>query len=449
MGFLKKPEDTDKITLPINQSKHTKHELANRTQQAFNNRIAINYQIQSKPYKSLLAYVEGYPAIVQYYKKLDAYIDKQTSNVTIPSHWSDIVGKAYDLIQNMQIKLESPISIDPNEDTTETSITGAAVVYPGVDPHVGDLFLMELEQTAIFTVTNVVPLSYHNDTFYRVEFSFYDYLTDEFLNTLQQVTINIYVFDLDVYFSSEYALLKSDNYTKLASADTVIAYCLEQLQLNNYDRTLNSFIRWDTITENNEETKIKIYDPLVVEFFNIINTFYSMPNVAQLLMSYVNDTFRNTVWYRLLGNITNVSNQYEVIGILVPWQFDVMISSLVNMRVALCVESADKFLRSPYIRTFTTEGLITEESTLPNYLFTKDFYLAINGKEYNQENLTELETLLLQIVNNQMENASSVIEEKLLGAQISIDYGALNDLYFYVLVIYILKKYKQYIQQEV
>ena len=443
MGFLKKPEDIDKINLPINQTDQTKHKLANETQQAFNNRLAMNYQIQSKSYKSLLAYTEGYTAIVQYYKKLSAYVDKQTSSITIPSHWSDIVGKAYDLIRNMTIKLESPISINPDEDTTETVITGAAVVYPGINPHVGDLFLMQLDQTVVFIVTNTTPLSYHNDTLYRIEFAFYSYLTDDILNTLQQVTINVYVFDLDLYFNSNNAILKSSNYTKLENIDTVITQCLDQLQINHYDKTLDSFIRWDV------EIQDKIYDPLAIEFFNIINTFHNVSSVAQLLVFYVTDTFKNTIWYRLLGNVTNVTNQYEIIGLSTSWQFDVMISSLINTKVLLCVESQKTFLQSSYVKSIITERIITDETVLDHYMFTNDFYLAVNGNSYVEANLTEFEILLLQIINNQMETASPTIEQKLLATKITIDKGFLSNLYFYILTIFILKKYKQYLLDKV
>jgi hypothetical protein len=164
----------------------TEKNITNANKDTFINRTAISPSRYSGVYDSLLRYVEGIPATVDYFKRNISYLEKHSGEVTFSLERSD-VEYSFTHIHTMEIKLKEQLTIEYDSETTETTIEGSALIYPGIEPNVGDLFLFTLPDNLIgvFIVNNVTRLSIQQGSHYEISFNLWNFLNTDIQDKIQ------------------------------------------------------------------------------------------------------------------------------------------------------------------------------------------------------------------------------------------------------------------------
>lgn len=126
------------------------------------------YEETDKPYKSMIAYVEGAPWTVDYYSQV---VGKNSELKAIDT-LADGGHQSYIRINNLELRVTSPLSDSYDPDTATMKTTGTAHMYSSVVPNVDDHFITEtMDKTiTIFKVSGVTVASTSNDTVYEIEY---------------------------------------------------------------------------------------------------------------------------------------------------------------------------------------------------------------------------------------------------------------------------------------
>lgn len=125
-------------------------------------------QSRFEPRQSLLTMIQGSIFVSDYFNQV---LDKndaakaQAQNLDAPY-------QQYNLIRALEGRLQGDFSFSANDDDKTKTVTGEMIIYPGVVPNDGDMFLADTGdgRRGIFTVTRCVPLSYYKQTCYTIQF---------------------------------------------------------------------------------------------------------------------------------------------------------------------------------------------------------------------------------------------------------------------------------------
>lgn len=126
-------------------------------------------QSRFQPLQSLITQISGSIYVVEYYTQLLGSNDApKPLQVELDAPYQQ-----YDLIRQLEIRLQGELSYSQNDDDKNQVVTGEAILYPGLIPNEGDMFLADVGQNrrGIFAVTNTSRLSYYKQTCYRIMFS--------------------------------------------------------------------------------------------------------------------------------------------------------------------------------------------------------------------------------------------------------------------------------------
>lgn len=150
-------------------------------------------------FKRLSGLVEGYPLTVDFYgQKLGESNDVREIDVAQSS-----VFQQYYKVIGLSIKVEDPLSLNSDDNTQLSTITGSAIMPPDVRPNTFDYFVFATARgrKTLFRITNVTRLSMQRDSMYKVEYQMVGYVDEgqalsEF-NSLECKVIEKYVFRAD------------------------------------------------------------------------------------------------------------------------------------------------------------------------------------------------------------------------------------------------------------
>jgi hypothetical protein len=148
------------------------------------------------PLKSLMQYIEGSSWIVSYYSQI---LDQDNENSPQQIDRNPIY-QQYLLIHELEMKVQQPLTVTQNQESKEMEVTGSAMLYPGLIPNKGDMFLADVGdgRAGIFTITTVEKKSLLKDTTYRIDYVLKNYTSPEILADLQRKTIR------EAYFVKDY-----------------------------------------------------------------------------------------------------------------------------------------------------------------------------------------------------------------------------------------------------
>jgi hypothetical protein len=422
-------------------------EIAQAATHLYNTKIAATRQ-DDDIIKKMAIYTDGYPVIVKYFKKLESYLNKQTADITIPLNGPDCINKAYDMINNMEMKFESEIAFDANVDNLEWNIAGTGTLYSGVDPHLGDFFLYNLDATTLglFIINEVTPLTIHEYQMFAVSFSFEKVVDLTLYETLQQCVINTFEFDRETFFNSEYALLTSDEYKDKEESNHTIDTMVSDLILTYYDEDTN---RTFMTTMNGSA----IYDPFIIEFYNsLIPDTAGLQRPTQLFTQYMRETFRKTILAKLLEkvNLRPVKYKYIVVGTYLRQYYDTIINGLIN-RAVLCVYADGAAIAnkgSIFGRSLVHPGFQVEDNP-ETYIFSNGFYDLMNniaGSDVTTLDPFE-QAVYYAYTNNFTDTTKTIIKEAILDAYPFNDVDEPLRMHKLILSIYVLKCYIANIQK--
>lgn len=223
--------------------------------------VASDYvDMQHNP--AILRFMDGTPwTLNAYYTQ---YIG-QDDPVTNSNDVKDGSLKQYLKINNFQLLITSAIAQSYDSNTGITSITGAANVFPYITPIVGDVFIGVISDnnTGIFQVTNVEPLSQFKETAWSINYAQIATLTPTLQTIYDSYVISELYFDITTASYGANPLSTQSQYNQLVNKDNFIKDLIDQYYDLFYDPTILSFIY------PNDTTFLgKLYDPFLVTLFN-------------------------------------------------------------------------------------------------------------------------------------------------------------------------------------
>jgi hypothetical protein len=359
----------------------TTNDIATAVKDTFINRTAINKATYPEIYGTLLSYTEGIPTNVEYFKKRESYINRQTIDTSFSGERSSIL-TSFDLIHNFEIRLKDQIDISVDPEATEVSIVGSAIIYPGFKPNVGDIFYLKLSDNRIgcFIVNTTQPLSIAHGSHYQIEFHFDQFLTSDYNDRLKASVAAELYFDKQKYFSDEAALLSSVSYNQYESLSKH-KRALISLIVNNYYYDKEKSL----LVPNN------IYDDFLIEYLtNKVSINDTPKDICQIPNPY-GSAFFNTIWYAFLNqDITVLLYIGYTLITYRQYVFDTNTSDIDKLAV---LKLMNKYIELDPVRNIQIkfDPLDTEFKTV-SYIFSKRFYYYVLKSFEMNQSLSEFES---------------------------------------------------------
>lgn len=355
------------------------NDIATAVQDTFINRTAINKATYPDIYGTLLSYTEGIPTIVEYFRKRESYINRQTIDTSFSGERS-AVQFSLDHIHNFEIRLKEQVEVDVDVEATEVTINGTAIIYPGFKPNVGDIFYLKLLDNRIgaFVVNTTKPLSISHGTHYQIEFHFDQFISQDYIDKINASVSNEYYFDKQKFFSDENALLTSESYEQM-------------MLLLQYKKSIISTIM-NTFYNQKEKSIItpeNIYDTYLVEYLlNKISVNDTHRSFGHIPNPYI-QKFDNTIWYAFLNQDLSVLSY--IAYTLITYQqfiFDAYVTNIDLFRQLHLINGSSILdARRMTQLKFNTDD---PEFRTVSYIFSNRFYYAIIKSFENASTIDEL-----------------------------------------------------------
>jgi len=268
----------------------TTKDIATSVKDTFINRTAIAPETYPSIFGTLLQYTKGVPIIVEYFKKRAPYINNQTIDTSFSLERAG-VQYSFDLIHNLEIRIDEQLDIKIDQDTTETVVNGVGILYPGLNPNPGDVFLLKLPDNniGVFLVNLTEPLSIYRGTHYQINFHLLGNLTTEMDTKLRSAVSDEMWFDKQSFFNDEVTLLKDTSYNQLNALLKYRKSIISRISNQFYNLTEKTIVRPD-----------KVFDMHLVEYLrNKISVNDTRRDICQIPSPYL-DMFDNCIWKTFL-----------------------------------------------------------------------------------------------------------------------------------------------------
>ena len=313
--------------------------------------------------ENLLTHVEGSSWLCQYYSQV-LNTDSQTAgqNQSVSG-----VFQQYTQISDMELKVNTPLSTQQDEQTKQMTVRGGATVYPFVTPNTGDMFLADLGngQEGIFQVTRSERRSVFTRTVHQIEYQLVDQSSATVqtrLADLKSKTVRKLVYDRDFHNHGQNPLLFHEEHE-------IMVFLRRQYKevINRYYR---AFFSREFKTMLAPGQKPTVYDTFLVHaltnFFDIWDT-----EEAQYVREYnrdEDDALRSTqIWTVLqFRDISMIQDCFIEYGTVSANQFSIepVLFSLYHAGFGSVIYPKDPVLTVDYIQ-FPNPKFVSDEPLKP------------------------------------------------------------------------------------
>lgn len=270
---------------------------------------------------------------VTYFHRNHPNIDTRSMSAELIDK-NDAVHKDLTKILNLEMKLLNSLESEFREDDNTYLVTGSATMYPGLEPYIGDLFYLEIDNNNIhlFRVNDVKPTTYRQERYYTIQFSTYTQATPEVYARLNSDSLNTMVFDKRSYFgSSEYSLLTYDSWFVLKKLRQLRKAIAQDLVNFFFDSSNQTFLRPD-----------KIYDPYVVEYLKA-KIVVADSGVRPVQLYPRLDNYHQSIWYKLTDS-ANTLDMSDICFLYLVYNkkldmFDSDMNGLMELRYLILTET--------------------------------------------------------------------------------------------------------------
>lgn len=299
------------------------------------NMTSLNPETYAEEFKLLQRYSLGSRISVTYFLNSTPTAGLQRATAIDPSSLRSQDQKSYTEIKNFEIVIQGKgIRSDFNQESNETKVTGEALLYPGMKPRLGDLFITPIGDAVygVFQVMNISRLTHRQGSNHRISFFLREYASDERISQIRESVTKTLFFDKEIYLGDTTTLLKSESYHALKVLRSSRTLLIRYYYNTFYSKELDSIM-----------SPQGIYDPYLVHYLNSkISIVDSVKRPLQLYPGHQN--YENSIWYRLT-DVTNrtlvgLQSNYTVDKYKVS-RWDVSITSLVN-RTLITLENANR-----------------------------------------------------------------------------------------------------------
>lgn len=213
------------------------------------------------PIDSLIVHMEGMPVKVDYYSQVLGSDDElQDYN---PSY--DGPDQQYQLIKNLEMKLQAPLSNSFNDEENRVTISGTALTYPGLKPNTGDVIILDIGdgRAGQFTVTGTSQKSIYKNTIYEIDFTLRSILTGTLEKQLNENVVSTSYFNKDFLVHGQNPVISSSAYQARQLIDAALRETLGSWVVEFFSYTIQT-MRVPTASG-------VVYDPFITNL--IVNAF--------------------------------------------------------------------------------------------------------------------------------------------------------------------------------
>ena len=279
-----------------------------KVEDTFATRSAINPESYPDEFKMLIAYPLGSPVHVNYFFQNLPDIDHLSamSDLSIVEHH---IHKDLTEVRKLEIRLLNSMEPEFKDEDNSWQLNIDALMYPGREPHIGDVFLFETGNNKIvqFSVNNVTPTTYRQGTYFRITANSYQFATSDSLAELRNCVTSVFYFDKHKFFEDgRLTLLNHQSYIDLQK--------LRHYRKEIIEVYMNKFYREDfesVVYFNN------IYDPYLVEYLKNKISLLDYPRRPEQIDTTLID-YEKSIWYKLSlsvapHNLDDIYTSYKIV----------------------------------------------------------------------------------------------------------------------------------------
>lgn len=175
------------------------------------------YDDKNIPLTSLIAYVDGAPWTVEYFRQsLGDHNDLKEIDPGL-----DPVYQQYDRITMMEIMVQDGLSSSHDPATQVTSVRGNGLIYPFIIPNANDYFITDTNynKPALFRIVQVDRKTFQRDSVHAIEYVLVDYVdqVQALVDSLRSKVVRTYVFSKDRLVEGLDPILKTEVYDQVSS----------------------------------------------------------------------------------------------------------------------------------------------------------------------------------------------------------------------------------------
>lgn len=280
------PQDMTTLVEPTPQYPRPDDTVLAREQvnsQTFTNQTSYDPVRYSNVYGTLMSFATGTSLKVTYYRHIRSDVTVQT-DFSDNDFYEDDIHTDLEQILNFELRVDSAFNFNWDDERHEAMFTGEAIVYPGFEPSVGDMFTYKIgDSIGLFKIDSFEPMSIRQGAYHHITFSLFTRLGEVERAILVRRTGSTVVFDLQKYMSGNLVLLQHESYINLEKLRELRSSIAMHYTKCFYDRNNHSYIRPDAI-----------YDPYIVQYLlKKISSFDTKCYPMQLVSIYDYD---QTVW---------------------------------------------------------------------------------------------------------------------------------------------------------
>ena len=258
------------------------------------NPVTDRYAIDPSQYPNAaalaLGLMKGHRILVTYYRLLNNQGSNNRTNMTDLPAMRDVLNTEYQKIMNLEITLPNGFTFTANPAQGSATMEGNALLYPGMNPSIGDMFLMGTGdgQVGVCRVSSIVINSWRQDRASIIKFVVTQFLDPSVAAPMEgSVTLTSY-FSKQNYLAGTRSLLSEQTYLQLQYIKAFRSNVCQYYFNTFFSRDLCSFVRPDGL-----------YDPYVVLFMDGKLTTDDVVIRPKNLLGRVPDLYAKTLWSRL------------------------------------------------------------------------------------------------------------------------------------------------------
>jgi len=285
-----KPNETDRLVpeTPIQIGDKNISELS-QIDDTMTTLSALNPTRYPEEYDGLLMYIEGSSLLVTYYRQNFPGGSPET-NANMYDSSQHVVHKDLTKIINFELKVQGGINYAQQPEDLTGTLEGDAVTFSGFEPHVNDLFTLEIGNSTFgkFQVTGVDRLSHRKGTCYKISYTLRGYISTAELDDINSGVRETFYFDKEANLNTgTYSLFTKDDYVLRKDLLAKRQQFIREYVSTFYLKEALSFVRPDTV-----------YDPYIVTYLKKI-LGYADTKVRPMQLNTRLTNYANSIWYCL------------------------------------------------------------------------------------------------------------------------------------------------------
>ena len=304
------------------------------------------------PINTLLEHVEGASWTIDWYSQI------LTINSQLASQQASTSAafQQYNKIQNLEVKVTSPLAQSQDPITKVFTYSGTALIYSLLIPNEGDMFVANIGdgQLAIFTVTATTKKSVFTKSAYEISYTITT--TDPtYIQDLEAKTISRYVYRKDfLTYGQNPLVIQSDNDVLLGLGATY-----RTLALQYFPRFFNK--EFKTFTAPGQQSAI--YDPFLTDFIFKMFGSDDSPVLQELRRLNVSDDpvmIQDNIWTALMNQEPlYLQTGFTKVGLVSTSMFtyDPFFNSIRYTGIDFCVYPQNPVLNITNTDTWTVKTL--------------------------------------------------------------------------------------------